>query len=128
MTVVLSANQGDQAYIDRVDASGFTALHWAVISHHFAFAKMLLEAGARVDIEDAKGKTAKAWAEERGKGDKWRAMVKLVGQEDITSLPFPKVLFRLLLFDQHNVEKNAANHICTSILHPSECNVYPDAL
>ena len=59
MTVVLSANQGDQAYIDRVDASGFTALHWAVISHHFAFAKMLLEAGARVDIEDAKGKTSK---------------------------------------------------------------------
>lgn len=92
MTVVLEANP-DKDFIDRVDASGFTALHWAIIAHHFAFAKLLLSAGARKDIEDGKGKTAKNWAEERGKIEKWNTVVEGVELESLSSLPYTKVLF-----------------------------------
>lgn len=92
MTVVMASSENkDGEFIDRLDASGYTALHWAVIAHHWAFAKKLIGAGARRDIEDVKGKTAKNWAEERGKIEKWNTILKEVKQEDPNSLPFSKV-------------------------------------
>jgi palmitoyltransferase ZDHHC13/17 len=51
--------------IDNVDITGYTALHWAVISGHLEFAKKLLEEGASHTVKDPEGKTPGDWAEER---------------------------------------------------------------
>jgi palmitoyltransferase len=52
--------------IDTVDVTGYTALHWGVISGHFEFVKCLLKAGASYSIKDPAGKTPRDWAVERG--------------------------------------------------------------
>ncbi|KAJ3273008.1 hypothetical protein HDV01_004914 [Terramyces sp. JEL0728] len=56
----------NSASIDLVDVTGFTALHWAVISQHYEFVKKLLEEGASHTIRDPAGKLPGDWAKERG--------------------------------------------------------------
>ena len=51
--------------IDTIDETGYTALHWAVISQHYEFAACLLKAGASHTIKDPAGKSPEDWAIER---------------------------------------------------------------
>lgn len=51
--------------IDTTDATGYTALHWSVISQHYEFTKLLLKEGATHTIKDPEGKTPADWAAER---------------------------------------------------------------
>ncbi|KAI9350784.1 DHHC palmitoyltransferase-domain-containing protein, partial [Obelidium mucronatum] len=62
MRVLLKFN----ALIDRTDSTGMTALHWAVVSNHLKFAKILIDAGASTDMKDPQGKTPADWAQEKG--------------------------------------------------------------
>jgi palmitoyltransferase ZDHHC13/17 len=57
---------GNNPDIDMVDNTGYTALHWSVISQHYEFTKLLLSDGASHTIKDPAGKTPADWAEERG--------------------------------------------------------------
>jgi palmitoyltransferase len=61
--------------LDTVDVTGYTALHWAVISGHLEFAKKLLEEGASHTVKDPEGKTAGDWAEERQTGELYRSIL-----------------------------------------------------
>ncbi|KAJ3326283.1 palmitoyltransferase akr1 [Boothiomyces sp. JEL0866] len=56
----------NSASIDLVDVTGYTALHWAVISQHYEFVRKLLEEGASHTIRDPAGKLPGDWAKERG--------------------------------------------------------------
>ncbi|KAJ3262043.1 hypothetical protein HK103_003886 [Boothiomyces macroporosus] len=56
----------NNASIDLVDVTGYTALHWAVISQHYEFVRKLLEEGASHTIRDPAGKLPGDWAKERG--------------------------------------------------------------
>lgn len=95
MNVLIEAqkrtDRGETSFLDRQDDSGFTPLHWAVISHHFEFAKLLLKAGARTDVADSNGKTPRHWAEERDKLEKYDKIVVQVARESPSALPFTKV-------------------------------------
>ncbi|TPX41079.1 hypothetical protein SeMB42_g05741 [Synchytrium endobioticum] len=55
-----------KASLDKTDATGFTALHWAVVAHKIPFANKLLLAGATPDMPDPNGRTPADWAGERG--------------------------------------------------------------
>jgi hypothetical protein len=57
--------------IDMVDQTGYTALHWAVISGHYEFAKILLQHGAKANVKDPAGKTPQMWAHERNGAAYW---------------------------------------------------------
>ena len=46
-----------QAFLDARNESGNTALHWAAQNNRAAVVRLLCEAGARVDIPNASGKT-----------------------------------------------------------------------
>ena len=61
--------------IDGVDQTGYTALHWAVISQHYEFAACLLKAGASHTIKDPAGKTPEDWALERGTEKVYRKLI-----------------------------------------------------
>lgn len=43
--------------VERTDSTGYTALHWAVISSHMDYARALVEKGAAWDRRDPQGKT-----------------------------------------------------------------------
>ena len=55
----------NSAELDLADSTGYTALHWAVISQHYEFAKLLIKEGADIHIKDPAGKTPQDWAKER---------------------------------------------------------------
>jgi hypothetical protein len=52
-----------QVNINGINANGKTALHMAIIKNHYNCAKILLENGAKFDIQDKQGKTAIEYAE-----------------------------------------------------------------
>jgi len=60
-----------------LDASGWTALHFAAGGYHVALAEALLEAGADVDAEDSHGNTPlfRATFESYGRGEMTRLLV-----------------------------------------------------
>ncbi|KAJ3307170.1 Palmitoyltransferase Hip14 [Kappamyces sp. JEL0829] len=53
------------AVLDLVDSTGYTALHWATISQHYEFVKVLIKSGASTTIKDPAGKLPQDWAKER---------------------------------------------------------------
>lgn len=53
------------------DSTGYTALHWAIISSHYEFGMKLVEEGSDIDAKDPAGKTPGQWAEERGLSDQY---------------------------------------------------------
>jgi palmitoyltransferase len=61
--------------LDTVDVTGYTALHWAVISGHLEFAKKLLEEGASHTVKDPEGKTPGDWANERQTGELYKSIL-----------------------------------------------------
>ncbi|KAJ3190692.1 Palmitoyltransferase zdhhc13 [Irineochytrium annulatum] len=102
-----------KANVDRTDSTGFSALHWAVISHHLSFAKILIQAGSSTDLKDPSGKTPADWAKERGHFDRYEAIVKECSKgrarggqpfsKDTThkliySMPFIQIPLVILLF------------------------------
>ncbi|TPX68186.1 hypothetical protein SpCBS45565_g03262 [Spizellomyces sp. 'palustris'] len=68
------------AALDMTDQTGYTALHWAVISHHLDLAKKLIKAGARIDIRDPEGKSPADWAKERGHADYYQQILVACGR------------------------------------------------
>lgn len=58
----------------------FTALHWAVVEKQFDCARVLVNAGALIDVEDKFGKTPMKYAEDNG-DDK---MIALLDEADVT--------------------------------------------
>ncbi|KAJ3026922.1 palmitoyltransferase akr1 [Rhizophlyctis rosea] len=62
----------ENASLEIVDQTGYTALHWAVD----VFSEHLIKAGAKVDVKDPEGKTPRDWAKERGQLDTFDAIVK----------------------------------------------------
>ncbi|KAJ1565219.1 Palmitoyltransferase Hip14, partial [Cladochytrium tenue] len=76
------------ARLDRVDSTGFSALHWAVISHHMAFAEALVRAGSPLDIRDPDGKSPADWAAERGLQDRFSEMLVECGKKKGRTRPF----------------------------------------
>lgn len=63
LQILLSASPSPN--IDATDETGYTALHWAVISNHMSFARLLLRAGASISALDNQGKTVRDWAREK---------------------------------------------------------------
>ena len=61
--------------LDLRDTTGYTALHWAVISAHYHAGKYLVDAGADLNIRDENGKTPYDWAKERGQEEQYSYMV-----------------------------------------------------
>jgi hypothetical protein len=55
--------------LDARDANGFTALHFAALSGRLACARLLLEAGADVEVVECGGRTARELAKERDQID-----------------------------------------------------------
>ncbi|KAJ3102928.1 Palmitoyltransferase zdhhc17, partial [Phlyctochytrium bullatum] len=80
-----------KATLDMTDSTGYTALHWAVISHHLLFAKILIEAGARTDIKDPEGKTPADWAKERGHAARYEAILQECSKGKLSGQPYSKV-------------------------------------
>lgn len=62
--------------IDTLDSTGFTALHWSIITLHFEFAAQLLKEGASHTIKDPSGKTPADWAEERGSLETYNSLIQ----------------------------------------------------
>ncbi|KAI8850331.1 ankyrin repeat-containing domain protein [Chytridium lagenaria] len=79
-----------KAGLDVTDSTGYTALHWAIISHHLNFAKKLIEAGATMDIKDPEGKTPADWAKERGHADRFAAILQECSKGKPSGQPFSK--------------------------------------
>ena len=68
-TEVVRALLDGGAALNKKDLSGCSPLHWAAArpdEDGFAVAQLLLERGARDDIENEMGKTPQAWAERCG--------------------------------------------------------------
>ena len=66
-----TARGGDQALrlLNSADGDGWTALHWAADCGSVECCRVLLEAGARVDLRDGDGLTALAYAVICDRGD-----------------------------------------------------------
>lgn len=64
-----------KAVLDRADATGFTALHWAVISNHLEAAELLIHSKCNVDLKDPDSKTPLDWAVEKGMGIAFHGMI-----------------------------------------------------
>ncbi|KAJ3216308.1 Palmitoyltransferase zdhhc17 [Dinochytrium kinnereticum] len=77
-----------KATLDITDSTGYTALHWAIISHHLSFAKTLIQAGATTDIKDPEGKTPADWAKERGHAERYEAILQECSKGKPTGQPF----------------------------------------
>ncbi|KAI8918900.1 ankyrin repeat-containing domain protein [Entophlyctis helioformis] len=75
--------------LDVVDSTGYTALHWAVISFHFEFAKRLIEEGVSLDVKDPAGKTPRDWAVERGSADAYDRILYETGKSLGRKQPTP---------------------------------------
>ncbi|KAI8906796.1 ankyrin repeat-containing domain protein [Gorgonomyces haynaldii] len=78
------------ADLDLADETGYTALHWAVISQHYEYAELLLKHGANPDIKDPAGKTPEDWAIERNQTKYWNKMISHVGGKHQSHRPFSK--------------------------------------
>lgn len=59
------------ADINATDRSGFTAVHWAVVSQHYQFAAKLIHEGAYYDAADYDNKTPAEWAVEKQTAELW---------------------------------------------------------
>ncbi|KAJ1562786.1 Palmitoyltransferase Hip14 [Nowakowskiella sp. JEL0078] len=74
------------ADLERLDSTGFTALHWAVVAGHLDFARALIVKGAEVDVKDPNGKTPQMWADERNYGVKFAKLLRDTGKRASSKL------------------------------------------
>lgn len=88
------------ANLDLADSTGYTALHWAVISQHYEFAKLLIKEGADVNIKDPAGKTPQDWAKERETDTFYLPLLNesKKGENRVGQNPLSKVASRLSLY------------------------------
>ncbi|KAI8893637.1 hypothetical protein BC833DRAFT_278272 [Globomyces pollinis-pini] len=66
----------NNASMEMVDSTGYTPLHWAVISQHYEFVQRLLQEGANINTQDPAGKTPADWAKERDTLATYERLVK----------------------------------------------------
>jgi len=77
--------------LNHCDKTGFTALHWSVVSDHLDVSRELIENGADVNRKDSNGKTAADWAEENQLKQKYDEMLDQITFKDEIDTKFNRL-------------------------------------